>query len=233
MNRYDVFLSHANADKIAYVEDLKKSFDKLGISVFYDKDSLKWGDNWKNRIFEGLENCNYGVIVISESFFGREWTEKELKTLLSRQNKSGQKIILPILYNTTAKDLQKHHKKLADIQFLDASQYDIKDITIQLANILLTERQNKEQSEDKNSVFASGFKTMNTLSFYRWFARLIDNGNQFIEEYDDSFIGWSSSFDDALQFETDEYSGETMYRINPVYFEAAKEYFEKNIRPQM
>ena len=50
MEHYDVFLSHANADKIEYVEDLKKSFDKLGINIFYDKDTLKWGDNWKKKI---------------------------------------------------------------------------------------------------------------------------------------------------------------------------------------
>ena len=56
MEHYDVFLSHANNDKIEFVEDLKKSFDKLGIRVFYDKDTLKWGDNWKKKIIEGVEN---------------------------------------------------------------------------------------------------------------------------------------------------------------------------------
>lgn len=33
--KYDVFLSHADADKNNFVEELKKSFDKLGISIFY------------------------------------------------------------------------------------------------------------------------------------------------------------------------------------------------------
>ncbi len=233
MAHYDVFLSHANADKITFVEELKRSFDKLGISVFYDKDTLKWGDNWKQKIVEGLNNCDFGVIVISESFFGREWTEKELRTLLSRQNKSGQKIILPIIYNITLKDLVAHYKKLADIQFLDASQYDIKDITIQLASILLSEKKSVEQKEEQFALFDSGFKTMNTLSFYKWFARLIENDNQFIEDYDDSFIGWATSFADALQSLRDERTGQIMYRINPIYYEAAKVYFEERIRPQM
>lgn len=44
---YDVFISHASADKIEYVDQLKKSLDKLRISVFYDKDSIEWGDKWK------------------------------------------------------------------------------------------------------------------------------------------------------------------------------------------
>lgn len=233
MAHYDVFLSHANSDKIAYVDELKKSFDKLGISVFYDKDTLKWGDNWKNRINEGLIDCDYGVIVISSSFFGREWTEKELKTLLSRQNKSGQKIILPILYNVTLNDLIAHYKKLGDIQFLDTSQYDIKDITIQLASILLSEKGRKEQKGQQFERFDALFKTMNSLQFFKWFSRLIDNGNQFIEDYDEGFIGWDSGFYDILQSLPDERTGQTRYRINPIFYETARRYFEEIIRPQI
>ena len=232
MAHYDVFLSHANADKIDFVEELKKSFDKLGISVFYDKDTLKWGDNWKKKIIEGLENCDFGVIVISNSFFGREWTEKELKTLLSRQNKSGQKIILPILYNTTLKELTAHYKKLTDIQFLDASQYDIKDITIQLASVLLSEKTRTEKQAGNDSLFDDFFQRMNTLSFYEWFSRLIENGNQFIEDYDENFIGWHLG-SDIIQQKEDKQTGETVYRINPIYYEDAKAYFKKKIRPQM
>lgn len=229
--RYDVFLSHANQDKIDYVEDLKKSFDKLGISIFYDKDTLKWGDNWKRKIIEGLENCDFGVIVISDSFFGREWTEKELKTLLSRQNKSGQKIILPILYNINIKELMEHYKRLADIQFLDASQYDIKDITIQLANVLLSEKACADKQAESDSLFDDLFHRMNTLSFYEWFSRLIENGNQFIEDYDENYIGWWNT--DVLQFKEDDRTGKMVFRINPIYYEDAKIYFEKKIRPQI
>ena len=232
MAHYDVFLSHANADKIDFVEDLKKSFDKLGISIFYDKDTLKWGDNWKNKIIEGLENCDFGVIVISDSFFGREWTEKELKTLLSRQNKSGQKIILPILYNTTLKELTAHYKKLADIQFLDASKYNIKDITIQLARVLLSEKARTKKQTEKYSLFDDFFQRMNTLSFYEWFSRLIENGNQFIEDYDENYIGWNLG-SDVIQQKKDKRTGEAVYRINPIYYEDAKSYFEEKIRPQM
>lgn len=233
MNHYDVFLSHANADKIDFVEDLKRSFDKLGISIFYDKDTLKWGDNWKKKIIEGLENCDFGVIVISDSFFGREWTEKELKTLLSRQNKSGQKIILPILYNITLKELTTHYKRLADIQFLDASQFDIKDITIQLAGVLLSAKAHIEQKDEHTALFDNLFKKMNSLSFYKWFSRLIENGNQFIEDYNDSFIGWYTGSSEVLQYEVNDRTGEFVFRINPIHYNEAKKYFEQKIRPQM
>ena len=135
---YDVFLSHAHADKESFVADLKKSFEKLGIRIFYDTDSIKWGNNWKKKIYEGLDTCRFAVIVISDDFYGRKWTEEELKTLLTRQNSNGEEVILPILYNTTSSDMQNHYESLADIHFLEVSDTcDIKDITILLAERLL------------------------------------------------------------------------------------------------
>ena len=42
---YDVFISHANKDKEDLIEELYQSLSKLGINIFYDKESLEWGDN--------------------------------------------------------------------------------------------------------------------------------------------------------------------------------------------
>lgn len=41
---YDVFLSHASKDKLAYVAELYETISLLKIPVFYDTDSLSWGD---------------------------------------------------------------------------------------------------------------------------------------------------------------------------------------------
>ena len=91
---YDVFISHANSDKEELVEDLYKSLNKLGIKIFYDKETIEWGDKWKEKILNGVKKAEFAIIVISENFFGREWTEKELSELLTRQNRNGQKLIL-------------------------------------------------------------------------------------------------------------------------------------------
>ena len=134
---YDVFISHANADKATYVDDLKKSLDKLNIQVFYDKDTLEWGDNWKNRIMEGVSKAEFAIIVISENFFGREWTEKELSDFLNRQNCNGQKIILPILHNITIEQLQEKYPAVADIQALYSSEYSCDEIALKFAAQLI------------------------------------------------------------------------------------------------
>lgn len=75
---FDVFISHANKDKEDLIEELYKSLNTLGVNIFYDKESLEWGDNWKDRILNGTKKAEFAIIVISENFFDREWTEREL-----------------------------------------------------------------------------------------------------------------------------------------------------------
>ena len=134
---YDVFISHANKDKEELVEELYKSLDKLGIQIFYDKESIEWGDNWKDKILNGVKKAEFAIIVISDNFFGREWTEKELKELLSRQNRNGQKLILPILKNITLEQLQKEYPSVADIQAIDSKNYSTDEIAILFAKQLI------------------------------------------------------------------------------------------------
>lgn len=135
--KYDVFLSHASADKINYVEELKQTLDILGIQVFYDKDTIEWGDNWKDKIYEGLEKSEFAIIVISESFFGREWTELELKELLTRQNEEGQKLILPILHNITTDQLREKYPTVADIQAIESCNNTNEKIALLFAKQLI------------------------------------------------------------------------------------------------
>ena len=134
---YDVFISHANKDKIDYVSELKLSLDKLRINIFYDKDTLEWGDKWKDKILEGVSKAEFAIIVISENFFDREWTEKELNEFLSRQNANGQKIILPILHNITSTQLKDKYPAVADIQALNSSDYSCDEIALLFAGQLI------------------------------------------------------------------------------------------------
>ena len=91
------------------------------------------GDRWKEKILEGVAKSEFAIIVVSENFFGREWTEKELLEFLNRQNDSGQKIILPILYDITYAQLEEKYPTLADIQAISSQQYTNEEIAILFA----------------------------------------------------------------------------------------------------
>lgn len=134
---YDVFISHANADKEELIEELYNSLDKLGIKIFYDKEVLEWGDKWKDKILEGTKKAEFAIIVISENFFDREWTERELVEFLNRQNRNGQKLILPILHNITVEQLKEKYPSIADIQAIDSAKYTCDHIALLFARQLI------------------------------------------------------------------------------------------------
>lgn len=137
VNQYDVFISHANKDKEDFVEELYDSITKLGVSVFYDKASLEWGDNWKKKILEGTKKAEFAIIVISENFFDREWTEIELREFLTRQNEAGQKTILPVIHNISMDDLRKKYPDVADIQAISSKEHSCDEIALLFAKQLI------------------------------------------------------------------------------------------------
>lgn len=135
--KYDVFISHANKDKLSYVNDLNKVIKKLGINIFYDTDVLSWGDNFKQVILDGTAESEFAIIVISKNFFGREWTERELDEFLAQQNASGQKTVLPLLYGITFDELKEKYPTLGDIQAITTKDYTKSEIAILLAKELI------------------------------------------------------------------------------------------------
>lgn len=122
---------------MSYVDELYSTIRKLGIQIFYDTDSISWGDKWKDKILQGTKESEFAVIIISNNFFGREWTERELKEFLSQQNDVGQKIVLPLLYGINSKDLREHYPEVGDIQYITTEKYSKEEIAILLAKELI------------------------------------------------------------------------------------------------
>lgn len=135
---YDVFISHANNDKANFVDELTASLENLRINIWYDATQIDWGDNWKLQIKNGLNKCRFGIVIISPQFLGREWTEKELNDLLQRQNASGQKVVLPLLFNLSVAEMKEQYPQLESFQAkcID-NNTDVRDITIDFARILI------------------------------------------------------------------------------------------------
>lgn len=135
--QYDVFISHASKDKSDYVDLLYMSLKKLGINIFYDTEVLSWGDNWKQVILNGTASSEFAIIVISENFFDREWTEKELTEFLEKQNSSGQKIVLPLLHKISLEQLKEKYPQLGEIQVINTQEYSREEISILFAKELI------------------------------------------------------------------------------------------------
>lgn len=135
---YDVFVSHASADKQSFVDSLYEQLNRLRIRIWYDSTEIDWGDGLKEKIQEGLSKCRFGIVILSPEFIERKWTNQELTELLTRQNESHEKVVLPLLYNLTVDEMKAQYPVLENIKArLVRNDEDAKDVVIDFARILI------------------------------------------------------------------------------------------------
>ncbi len=83
--KWDLFICHASEDKRDFIQPLVKKLVSCGLKVWYDDDILVLGDSLRRSIDEGLSKSRYGIVVLSPSFFEKEWPQKELDGLVARE----------------------------------------------------------------------------------------------------------------------------------------------------
>jgi hypothetical protein len=107
----DVFISHAWEDK-DFARPLAEHLKATGITVWFDEYELKLGDSLRRRIEDGLLRSRHGLVLISQTFFQKSWTVKELDALFSLED--NERRILPIWHNVGANEIKRHAPLLAD-----------------------------------------------------------------------------------------------------------------------
>lgn len=127
---WDVFISHASEDKSALVEPLANTLKKAGVKVWFDEFELKFGDSLSRSIDQGLVHSSFGIVILSKNFFAKQWTDYELRSLLSRVT-SGEHIILPVWHNIDRKAIMEYSPYLADIKALSTN-IGIEKLTLEI-----------------------------------------------------------------------------------------------------
>jgi hypothetical protein len=117
---WDIFISHASEDKDVLVRPLAERLRSLGLKVWYDEFTLCLGDSLRQSIDYGLANSRFGIVVLSPHFLAKNWPQKELDGLFSRETE-GEKVILPIWHNIDQAELSKHSPMMADRVAVSAS----------------------------------------------------------------------------------------------------------------
>ena len=110
---YDVFTCHASEDKDDVVRPLAAALREAGLQVWYDEYELGIGSSLRRKIDEGIATSRFGVVVLSEAFFGKGWSEYELDGLVTRAV-SGEQIILPVWHGVTKEQVIAYSPSLAD-----------------------------------------------------------------------------------------------------------------------
>lgn len=133
---YDLFISHASEDKEDLVRPLAVALEKLGVKVWYDEFTLKIGDSLRRSIDWGLSNSRFGTVVLSSSFFSKNWTQYELDGMTAKEM-DGRKMILPIWHKVTKSEVIKFSPTLADKVALNSSVYSTEEIAQLIADVVL------------------------------------------------------------------------------------------------
>ena len=132
---YDFFICHASEDKESLVRHLAETLEAKGASVWYDEFTLSVGDSLRREIDRGLANSQFGVVVLSEAFFKKEWPQRELDGLVTLEIQ-GRSRILPIWHKVSLDEVARYSPTLADKVALNTSLKSVDDIAVELLGLV-------------------------------------------------------------------------------------------------
>lgn len=132
---WDVFISHASEDKGTVARPLRDALELLGVTVWLDEAQMQIGHSLRRKIDDGIRSSRFGVVVLSEAYVRKGWTNHELDGLVTR-TVAGEQSLLPIWHDLTADDVRAFSPSLADKVAMSTSQFRIEDIAEQIAEVV-------------------------------------------------------------------------------------------------
>ncbi len=134
---YDVFISHAWEDKEDFVDDFVKDLNSLGVTTWYDKSQILWGDSMRKKIDEGLKKSRFGIVILSPNYIaeGKYWTKAELDGLFQLESINGKKL-LPIWHKLTKKEVMDFSPTIAGKLAMNTSSLTSKEIAEKMQALL-------------------------------------------------------------------------------------------------
>jgi hypothetical protein len=91
---FDVFLSHASADK-AWARTLRDALERLSLRVFFDEGQLRPGANWVSTLSDGVQCSRFLVLVFTPAAATRPWVEHEWTSFMAKHGP--ERRVLPVL----------------------------------------------------------------------------------------------------------------------------------------
>jgi hypothetical protein len=114
MSDWDFFISHAGEDKEEVARPLAAELTKVGFRVWFDSMSLTLGDSLSRSIDRGIAHSRYGIVILSQTFFAKQWPRRELDSLASLEVTNGEKKILPVWHGIDQSTISRFSPALGD-----------------------------------------------------------------------------------------------------------------------
>ena len=91
-----IFISYSHHDK-AFANKLSDSLKAAGYETWIDTQSIKVGENFIEKIDQGLSQSDYIVAVLSESYNQSRTAQQELSAFAMKEVSASRNNILPVL----------------------------------------------------------------------------------------------------------------------------------------
>lgn len=110
---YDAFLSFAIEDKIEVANALHSKLEERGLKVWYSGRELKLGTKIEDKIREGLDKSEFGILIITPNYFQARWAIRELGALWAKE-RGDKKVIIPVFHNITPEQVGEQEPSLSE-----------------------------------------------------------------------------------------------------------------------
>jgi hypothetical protein len=129
---YDAFLSYARIDGSEVGEELRRSLEALGASVWFDEVAIQPGKSQALQMDRGLRAARCGIALLTPAYLtGRFWTERELGALLHKET------LIPVLHGVSFDDVAEYSGILPDLAGFETSRDDVGAIAEKIAAAIL------------------------------------------------------------------------------------------------
>lgn len=108
-----------------------------GLRVWYDEFELKIGDNLVAKLNAGINASRFGILVLSDAFFAKRWTNHELD-MLENLWVTEDRMLFPVWHNITVEEIRAYRASLANLIGRRTDTYAIKEIADEIHEVILT-----------------------------------------------------------------------------------------------
>ncbi|HAN78004.1 MAG TPA: hypothetical protein DCQ31_09650 [Bacteroidales bacterium] len=95
-----VFISYKNNKTDAKIASaFNEEFKKAGFKTFIDKDSIKIGEHWSDKVDEALDNADYFLVLLTKESIASDMVTEEIRIAKMLFEEFGKPKILPVRIN--------------------------------------------------------------------------------------------------------------------------------------
>ena len=129
-----VFVSYASEDRpiAKHIADTITRYGKA--EAWYDQYEIHIGDSLLQKVNDGLRESEYGIALLSPSYFEKNWTMQELGALA---NLIQERKLFPIRRNLTPEELRERMPTLGDIRSESADHIGaVRSVVAQISRVI-------------------------------------------------------------------------------------------------